>query len=75
MQKEIKIYTTRDGKTPFSDWVFSLKNRIAAAAIKARIDRLATGNYGKYKALGNGIYELKINLAQATAFIMLNSEQ
>lgn len=59
-KKELILYETNSGKTPFEDWLFDLKDRKAKAVIKARLDRLEAGNAGNCEPLGGGIYELKI---------------
>jgi putative addiction module killer protein len=58
---EIRIYTNRDGKSPFIDWLKRLRDQKARDTIHNRIDRLRLGNMGDYKALGNGIYEMRIH--------------
>jgi putative addiction module killer protein len=55
---EIKIYTDERGREPFTDWVDSLQV-VDQARIDARLDRVASGNVGEYKPLGDGVYELK----------------
>ncbi len=45
----------------FDRWLRKLKDRRAAARVLVRIDRLAAGNPGDVKPVGNGISELRIN--------------
>ena len=42
-------------------WVTSLADMRAQALITARVERLALGNPGNVKSLGDGVSELKIN--------------
>ena len=58
---EVREYASRDGKTPFTDWLKKLRDRIACQKIHVQIDRLRLGNTGDYKSLGDGIYELRIH--------------
>ena len=58
---EIREYVRWDGKVPFTDWLKKLRNRQASERIHIQIDRLALGNTGDYKSLGNGIHELRIH--------------
>jgi len=44
----------------FSKWMIRLKDIRGKVSIIRRIDRMRTGNFGDYKFIGNGIYELKI---------------
>ena len=45
----------------FHDWLTNLVDLRAKARIQARIDRLALGNPGDTKLIGNGIRELRID--------------
>lgn len=58
---EIRHYITRSGKDAFDDWFSELTEIRAQAKIAARINRLAAGNFGDCKALGQGLYELRID--------------
>jgi putative addiction module killer protein len=59
-KKELILYETADGAVPFEDWLLNLRDCKARAVIRARPDRLETGNAGKCESLGEGIFELKI---------------
>jgi putative addiction module killer protein len=45
----------------YRDWINSLRDDIGRARIQVRVDRLAHGNPGQYRALTNGVRELKID--------------
>ncbi|MBB2893008.1 type II toxin-antitoxin system RelE/ParE family toxin [Flexivirga oryzae] len=45
----------------FDLWLRKLKDRRAAARVQVRIDRLAAGNPGDVRPVGNGISELRID--------------
>ena len=51
------IRRTRD----FADWIKKLKDFRAQARIADRIDRLAAGNPGDVKPVGEGVSELRVN--------------
>ena len=51
------IYTTQ----AFDLWFGSLKDKLAARRIQARIDRAEEGNFGDHKAVGEGVYEMRIH--------------
>ncbi|MCL5010701.1 MAG: type II toxin-antitoxin system RelE/ParE family toxin [Patescibacteria group bacterium] len=59
--REIRNYQTVSNDIPFREWLFSLKDKKARAAIYARIDRLRQGDFGDYKSLGGEINELRIH--------------
>jgi putative addiction module killer protein len=45
----------------FRDWLKNLRDGVAKARISQRIDRLAHGNPGQARSVGEGIIELKID--------------
>ncbi len=38
MQKELRLYRTKEGKEPFTDWVESLKDSVVRAQITNRLN-------------------------------------
>jgi putative addiction module killer protein len=58
---EIRRYLTGSGKDVFGAWMSGLRDNRTKAKIMARIDRLSLGNFGDCKALGNGLFELRID--------------
>ncbi|MEG4244043.1 type II toxin-antitoxin system RelE/ParE family toxin [Microcoleus sp. MON2_D6] len=59
--RDIQRYSTPDGKVPFSEWLDSLRDLKAKFKIDRRLDRVGTGNFGDYRSVGEGVYELRIN--------------
>ena len=45
----------------FVQWIDSLRDLQARARVQVRIERLASGNPGDVKAVGEGVYELRID--------------
>ncbi|WP_435627274.1 type II toxin-antitoxin system RelE/ParE family toxin [Candidatus Ferrigenium straubiae] len=45
----------------YAQWLDGLRNINARARIQARIERLATGNAGDVKPVGEGVSELRID--------------
>ena len=60
-EKELVIFQTSDGKTPFLDWLLGLRDKQSRARIRARVDRLQLGNFGDCKSVGEGVSELRVN--------------
>ena len=58
---EVRRYLTVAGRNVFSEWLAGLADAHAKARIADRIDRLALGNPGACKALGGGLFELRID--------------
>lgn len=59
--KKIRIYRDRQGRKPFTEWLYAQKDQLIKARIRARIDRLVFGNYGDHKMVGQGLSELRLH--------------
>ena len=59
---QIDHYTTADGTDVFAEWIGSLRDQRAVAKVLTRIDRLALGNFGDYRVLDGGVFELRIDV-------------
>ena len=57
----VDYYQTETGRTPFREWLEDLRDRSAKARIDARITRLRAGLKGDWKAVGEGVTELRID--------------
>jgi putative addiction module killer protein len=64
----------------YSDWLRRLRDRTAKANIAMRTQRLASGNAGDAKSVGQGVHELRIDIGpgyrvyfvlRGTVFILL----
>jgi putative addiction module killer protein len=45
----------------FREWIDGLRDLAGRARVQARVERLASGNPGLYRALSEGVCELKID--------------
>jgi putative addiction module killer protein len=59
--RDIQIYVTEGGRTPFSEWLASLRDTKARAKIRVRLDRVSLGNLGDCHGVGDGVQELRID--------------
>ena len=59
--RDIRRYVTTDGRIPFAEWLDSLRDNKAISKINSRIKRVAFGNLGDYRFVGEGVCELRIN--------------
>lgn len=59
--REVQRYVTPDGKIPFDEWFFTLRDSQAQIIINKRLNRVSLGNLGNYRSVGEGVCELKIN--------------
>jgi putative addiction module killer protein len=61
MEKMLRYYIKPNRKSPFSEWLGKIKNHTTRSRIERRLERMERGNYGDYKNLGDGVYELKLD--------------
>ena len=62
MQKNIKIYKTKSGKEPFTDWLNTLKKNDIQSfyRVRDRLNRIVErGIFGDCKSVGEGVFELR----------------
>ncbi len=55
-------YTDRAGNDIFGDWWSGLRDGTAKKAVFRRVYRMAQGNFGDYKPLRDGVWELRIDV-------------
>ena len=58
---ETRIYTDKQAEQPLTVWLDALKDLRAKAQIRARMVRVAAGNFGDCKPLRDGVQELRID--------------
>jgi putative addiction module killer protein len=61
VEKLVRLYINDAGESPFEEWFDRLSDPRAQQRILARIARLRTGNPGDWKAVGEGVHELRID--------------
>ena len=57
---DVREYIDTAGRSPFTKWLCAL-NVHAAAKVATALERIADGNLSNVKAVGNGVFELKID--------------
>jgi putative addiction module killer protein len=62
IEREIKKLELQNGLVPFDEWFDALHDRKMQAAVDARLTRVRAGNFGDYKSVGGGVFELRIAL-------------
>ena len=58
----------------FSNWLTKLKDNIAKASILRRIVRLENGNLGDSKSVGEGVFELRIDVGHGYRVYFTNKD-
>lgn len=59
---ELYRYQRNDGSEPFSEWLDSLRDKVAQARIRVRLRHVQAGNMGNVKSVGEGVSELRIHI-------------
>jgi putative addiction module killer protein len=55
-------YVTKSGNSPFIQWFESLDHD-SEQVVRKRLERVRLGNFGDYKNLAEGVFELRIHFA------------
>ncbi len=58
--RELIMLETQEGDVPFEKWLENLKSKAFQVAVDARLTRVADGNFGDHKSVGEGVFELRI---------------
>lgn len=58
---ELCRYQGANGDEPFSNWFSKLRDNDAKAKIRMRLHQLASGHFGDWASVGDGVIELRIH--------------
>jgi putative addiction module killer protein len=61
--RHIVHYLTAENKDPFGRWSKTLQGTPALKKVLVRVDRAEDGNFGDCRAVGEGVWELRIDFA------------
>ena len=59
--RTLQIYQTQNGRKPFIQWLESIQDLGTQSRIDRRLERLANGNFGDCRSIGDGVFELRIH--------------
>jgi putative addiction module killer protein len=59
---ELVYYQEDNGRSPFTEWMTALRDKIGKARIAARLRQIESGNFGDSKPVGEGVMELRIHV-------------
>ena len=57
----VDIYLDKNGRQPFTEWFRTLRDIRTQARVENRLRRLSLGLLGDYRAVGGGVYELRLD--------------
>jgi putative addiction module killer protein len=58
---ELRHYTDPEGHDLFAHWLDHLQDRVAQVRVAVRLLRLQNGNFGDFKPVGSGVWELRVD--------------
>ncbi len=59
--RRVVRYRDKSGIEPFTKWLVGLRDAQTRLRILRRLDRLESGNYGDFKSLKDGVFELRLS--------------
>ena len=59
--RKLQVYQTLSGREPFTEWLNSFQDRRTQTRIRKRLARLKAGNFGDYRSVGGGVFELRLD--------------
>lgn len=59
---ELLRYQREDGREPFTEWLGTLRDKVAQARIRIRLRQVQTGNFGDHESVGEGVFELCVHV-------------
>ena len=60
--RELQFYKALNGREPFTEWFKTLRDKRAQSNIRSRFIYLEQGNFGDYRSVGGGVFELRIHV-------------
>ena len=64
--KELLLYVDERGHKPFAKWLERMRDVRTRRRILQRAMRLEDGNYGDYKSLKDGLFEMRLHFGAST---------
>lgn len=59
---ELLRYQHDDGREPFTEWLASVRDKVAQARIRVRLRQVQAGNLGDCEPVGEGVIELRVHV-------------
>ncbi|MDE0427909.1 MAG: type II toxin-antitoxin system RelE/ParE family toxin [Candidatus Poribacteria bacterium] len=60
--RELQFYQTSKGSEPFTEWFKTIRDTRAQSSIRSRLLYLEQGNFGDYRSVGGGVFEMRIHI-------------
>jgi len=59
--RTLQFYRTPNDRVPFTEWFESIRDTRTRTRIRRRLVRLEEGNFGDYRSVGEGVFELRLH--------------
>ena len=59
---EVRRYLREANRSPADDWLVAMRDKVAQAAVRVRIRRMESGNFGDCKPVGEGVLEVRVDV-------------
>jgi putative addiction module killer protein len=59
---ELLRYQRDDEREPFTEWLNTLRDKVAQARIRIRLLQIQAGNFGDCESIGEGVTELRVHV-------------
>ena len=59
--RNLQAYRNPNGREPFTEWLTSIHDRNTQNKIEKRLDRIKSRNFGDYRSVGAGVFELQFS--------------
>ena len=59
--RKLLAHRTSNGREPFTEWYDSIRDEEIENRIGRRLDRIRSGNFGDYRSVGAGVFELRFS--------------
>ena len=59
--RNLRLYRTPTGRVPFAEWYDTIQDLTLQGKIDKRLERVANGNFGDYRSVGAGVFELRFH--------------
>ena len=59
---ELLRYQRDDGREPFTEWLDTMRDKVALARIRIRLRQVQAGNFGDCEPVGEGVTELRVHV-------------
>ena len=59
---ELLRYQRDDGREPFTEWLDTMRDKVAQARIRIRLRQVQAGNFGDCEPVGKGVSEMRIHV-------------